>query len=148
MSGYGLFDVRVLIVAFGLAVSLFAFYTHYHKSVLGPFVRALLASGAESAETAKTAEELGVLLKPALVRALLHGALSSVVTVVAREEGSGKERALDTCSFFIARQRREKAQGIYAGEESVFVPVLVTATALVLSLVVYLLFPQIVKLFS
>ncbi len=142
------FDLRLLIPAFALAVALFVFYTYYHKRVLGEFVRALLVAEANSPETAKTTGELGAALTPAVSRSLLRGALSELVTIVPSDEGEVREETLSRCAFFIRSDREKKARGIYAGDQSLFVSIFITAAAAVLALVLWLLFPQIAKLFS
>lgn len=142
------FDLRVLIPAFALAVALFVFYTYYHKRVLGVFVRALLEDGANSPETAKTPESLGAKLTPAVRRSLFSGSLSDVVRIVAPEGEEVSEDTLWRCAFFLAADKENKARGIYAGDQSLFASIFITAAAFVLALILWLLFPQIAKLFS
>ncbi|MBP3685598.1 MAG: hypothetical protein J6J21_01065 [Clostridia bacterium] len=152
------FDARWIFGAFFLAVAIFAFYTYYHKTVLGRLVRAILNSGAESPETAKTFAELDLVPTPAYERALLgSGSLSHIVSFVgtvpkkARILGQSNQQATETLSvlaLYVSPERRRKAQSIYSAEQSIAAPIAVTAAALVLTVVLVLLFPQISALFS
>lgn len=141
------FDVRFLFFAFALAAAIFAFYTYYHKTVLGKLVRALLESGAESPETAKTFSELDIPPSATLARALRPtGALSGVVTVYGTPPteqtlSARDDDALLTLHLYVAPEQRDKARGIYATEARIFVPIAITAAAAVLALCLNLLFP-------
>lgn len=151
------FDARYLLAAFVLAAGAFAFYTYYHKSVLGTLVRALLGAGAESEETAKNFAELGLVPNALLLRALNEGsALCRVVSVVGQRPAAVRvygrmmrdEEAFGRLRFFIAPEQEEKARGIYGDEISLFVPIFVTAASVVLAAALCAVLPQISALFA
>ncbi|MBQ2253243.1 MAG: hypothetical protein II328_04590 [Clostridia bacterium] len=152
------FDARWIFGAFFLAVAIFAFYTYYHKTVLGRLVRAILRSGAESPETAKTLSEMDLAPLAAYERALFgSGSLSRIVSYVgtvpkkARILGQSNEEAAKTLSvlaYYVSPERRRKAESIYSTEQSIVAPIVVTAAALILTASLILLFPQISALFS
>ena len=148
------FDIRWVFGAFALAAGIFAFYTYYHKSVLGKFVRALLASGAFNPESAKTFAELDIAPTAAYEHALLGGSLSRIVTVLGerphpRRRGSALPNPEDLAvlRFYIPAEKEAKARGIYSDDQSIVAPVVVTATALVLAVLVCVLVAAFPNLF-
>lgn len=151
------FDLRWVFAAFCLAVTAYAFYTYYHKTLLGRLVRALLEVGAHCEEDARSFAELGVLPSKVLLRAVCGGALSRVVSVTglcerpARRFGRRAPRSeaeIAALRLYVPEESRRKAQGIYAAEQSVLAPILVTVATLVLTLIVCMLLPHMQWLFA
>lgn len=134
----------LILGAFVLASALFSFYTYYHRSVLGPFVRALLQSGARDERSAVTPRELSITPDGRLRRALKDtGALSGIVACADYPAKSartfGKREAFDPedLHFFIPDHVREKAESIYRGETPVWIPIVITAAALSAAVALY-----------
>lgn len=134
----------LLLISFALAAALYAFYTHFHRALLGAGVRALLELGANSPERAKTVGELELSDPVVFLRALRRGtSLTNLVTVegVIPERLSRESAGDCRARFYIPPEREEKARALYGAGESILMPILVTLTAAILAGLVSALLP-------
>ena len=138
-----------------LGICIGAFITVFVRVKLGEVVRAIIAKGAVSPDTALTLEELGMANK-FFIRSALRGrsALRRVVeatdgSTVANENGEivglrvlGINEApnLDECRFFIADANRDRAESIYDNTNSTLlsagITVLVSFVVAAISMVI------------
>ena len=119
-----------------LGVILAALYTFYYQKVPGSVVRALLRAEAFSAETARTAAELG--LAPLALRELTRG--KTLRRVVHRAEGE------DT-RYYIPEQDKYRAEIRFDKKGNGLVGLILTAAlSLVLAVVLVKLFPVILNM--
>ena len=118
LEGYVNFDfggatmVNLRVIVFGIfaGVLVASVYMVYVKSVIGPFVRKLLAEECLSEESAKTLEELGY-TKNFFVRMALRGSVlrSTVIHVPCEETGEeGEKRTFVLCFYFSVFPSTEK----------------------------------------
>ena len=138
-----------------LGICIGAFITVFVRVKLGEVVRAIIAKGAVSTDTALTLEELGV-AKKFFVRSALRGrsALRRVVeatdgSTVTDENGEpaglrivpiNEAPDLDKCRFFISDANRDRAESIYDNTNSTLlsagITVLVAFVVAALSMVI------------
>lgn len=85
-SRQGLLSVRGMVLAMFAGLIVAAVVMMFDKKKLGGAVRAIIAIGALSPETAKTVVELGYMKSPAVKSSLKKGILSRVVHCVERDE--------------------------------------------------------------
>lgn len=145
-----------------LGICIGAFITVFVRVKLGKVVRAIIAKGAVSPETALTLEELGV-AKRFFIRSSLRGrsALRRVVEAtdgsdVLNENGEkvglrivGLNEApdLDNCRFFISDANRERAESIYDSTNStLFSAVITVLVAFVIAAVSMIVIPNLMQM--
>ncbi len=71
-------------IILGIIIALLASF--YNRRVLGSFFRALIRTGAEDAESAKTLEEIGQTENDAILKKLRRGQYTDIVTIVNENE--------------------------------------------------------------
>lgn len=139
LTAAGAATVRNAILAVCIGIALAALFAFYQRAVPGGFVRALLAAGANSEETAKTRAEAGFAKTPFLSRELRDGSFLRRVVRVA--EGDGEPR------YYIDETDRIRAEVRYDGRGSGLVSLLLTLVlTAALSLLLIRLTPAILSL--
>ena len=144
-----------------LGICVAAFLTVFIRSKLGVVVRAIIAKGAISPDTALTLKELGVENK-FFVRAALRGrsALRRVVDAVGCEAGAGDNEPignmplaydahpdLDKCRFYIADANRDRAESLYDDTNSTLISAIITVlVALVVACLSMWLVPDLIRM--
>lgn len=109
------------------------------KGVYGRFVDALVKNGADSADNAKTLEEIKIKGNTLLSRALSRRTTLSSLVSCNNKDSAEKERR-----YYIAPQHRVKAQALYGIEKLSIVSIII---AIVLFAVILMLFNYVIPQF-
>lgn len=131
--------LTLLVYALCIGVALAAMYASYQKNVPGAVVRQIIAAGALSRETAKTAEELGLAERPLLMRELTKNV--TLARMIHRVEGEEPTR------YFLPEEEKYRAEVRYAREGNGIKGLLVTLVLTVgLALLLLWLLPLLLSL--
>ena len=145
-----------------IGICIGAFITVFVRVKLGEVVRALIAKGAVSPETALTLSELG-LEKRFFIRSALRGK-SALRRVVEATDGSvtvnenGEECGMrvlaineapdfDKCRFFVSEKNKERAESLYDNTNSTLLSAIITVVvALIVAAVSMVIIPDLIQM--
>jgi len=137
----GASTIQVIAVAVFIGATLASIGVYFNKIVIGKAVRAIVAAGADSPESAKTLEDLGLsrsffvrnaLKSRSVLRKYVYEADDRIIALPDGSSYFERDGAIDLTSarFYISEENRVRAEVRYAGKGSdLFV--------LILSIVVY-----------
>lgn len=115
---------------FGIILSFIIIY--YNKRIIGAFIRALLNSGANDAERAKTVSELSASgYSSAVSRLRSSEAFRRVVTIVGYD-GKGRPEINDSTKFYISENNRLKAIKMYDDKGTSVLAMVLGSVALII----------------
>lgn len=104
----------VIGIALGLMIGVVISYITRVNSYRA--VKALIAEGANTPETAKRVDQLNVRKKKLIKRLLRDGKLLRKVVLAAEDENSGKKTDVNTAAFYIPEEKRIAAEVRYSRE--------------------------------
>ena len=119
------------------AVSLYAFFSYYQRTVLGALIRALDQAGAFSPESAKSLHELNLAKEKTARRALKKSAVRRAVVSVTNQNG---EQVLYLSPEHLERTRAQFCRHV----GTVLSPILVTLVSFLLAAAAYFILPQLI----
>ena len=119
------------------AVSWYAFFSYFQRTLQGKLVRALFAANAYGPESARRLSELGLTKKRRYTVGLRGGALGRAVVCVDPDSNDP--------AYYLSSQSPDRTRAqfcVHAG--TILVPVLVTIFAFCLAVLAYLVLPQLI----
>lgn len=133
-----------LFIGFIIAIGV----TLYNKIVLGKIIRALIDKGALTPGSALSADEIGA--KTSVLRFALRGkgSLGRVILSVQNDAENG-ECDCENAKYYIPNENLHRAQVVYGKPEiGVFSVLLAIVAFLIVTLLAFLVIPELMQLFS